>query len=84
MPNSAINAPRGKLNGREMGASSIDAPDYTGDEALAHRLAGHIKAYWNARGKYPRVWVEERFDGRHGEATVFIVRSDLVAGRPQR
>jgi hypothetical protein len=61
-----------------MGAHFMNVPDYTGNQAYANKLAGRIKAYWNARGKYPQVWVEELFDGFHGNG--FVVRSNIRGG----
>lgn len=52
----------------------------TGDEAEAHRLARQITAYWERRGRHPHVWVEERFDGKHGAASVFVIRSNITGG----
>ena len=55
-----------------------DSLTYTG----ANNLAKKITEYWRVRGYAVKTFVEEASLG--GEMRVFIVRSDLVNGYPQR
>lgn len=57
--------------------------DYT-SEGGAYRLAGRIRAFWNARGFSPQVWVERLLmtSSPTDERERFIVKSDMVGGRP--
>lgn len=43
----------------------------------AYRLCRTIKQFWNARGKYPQVWIEQ-------EGDIYVVRSNitLTGGQP--
>jgi len=49
-----------------------------------HHLAAVIRAYWNARGLSPAIWVERQ--AVQASATdaraVYVIRSDMVGGWP--
>lgn len=52
----------------------------------AHRLAARIRAYWEARGKFPAVHVEQvltRGSPAAGESFYYVVRSNMIGGFPQ-
>lgn len=51
-------------------------------EAGAHRLAAQINAYWRSLGYEVSTWVEPFTAGNL--KTMYAVRSDMVAGHPQR
>lgn len=46
----------------------------------AAKLAARVKKYWMERGAYPDVWLEQAQDG---DSTIFVVRSDMVDGKPR-
>lgn len=51
----------------------------------AETLARIIRAYWTARGRSPLVWVErqEVTASATDARAVYVVRSDMVGGRPR-
>lgn len=51
-------------------------------EAGAHRLAAQISAYWRSQGFEVSTWVEPFTAGNL--KTMYAVRSDMLAGQPQR
>lgn len=46
----------------------------------AAKLAARVKKYWMERGAYPDVWLEQAEDR---DGTIFVVRSDMVDGKPR-
>ena len=58
--------------------SFSDSLTYTG----ANKLAEQIRDYWRNRGFSVEVIVEEASLG--GQMRVFVIRSDMVNGQPQK
>lgn len=59
--------------------------DFT-TESGAYRLASKIREFWGMRGLFPKVWVAKVMNAASfsdSERTMYIVKSDMVAGRPQ-
>jgi hypothetical protein len=59
-------------------------PNYC-DEAGARLLAARIGAYWAARGKSPRIWIEREelpLAVREIGSGVWVVRSDMGTRAP--
>lgn len=55
-----------------------DSLNYSG----ANKLADQIREYWRVRGYLVEVTVEATSLG--GEMRVFVVRSDMINGQPQK
>ncbi|MCW5697182.1 MAG: hypothetical protein KIS96_10695 [Bauldia sp.] len=52
------------------------------NERAAERLARRIERYWRQRGRKVRVWLEP-CPGLADTGGAFVVRSDMVDGRPR-
>jgi hypothetical protein len=50
----------------------------------AEGLAAKTRAYWSARGKCPRVWVQQEavIASKTSERLMWVVRSNMVGGWP--
>lgn len=48
----------------------------------AQLLAADVRAFWARRGNTPDVWVEQMKNGPD-ETRAYVVRSNMVNGRPQ-
>lgn len=46
----------------------------------AGKLAARIKKYWLERGYNPDIWLEQ---GEDAQGTHYVVRSDMVDGKPR-
>lgn len=62
---------------------------HTVDYSTAHGaniLANMIRAYWERRGKYPRLRIESEFNAASPTSqphVSYVVRSDMIGGRPR-
>lgn len=64
-------------------ASADTGADDIDEAAEAERQAQRIREFWAKRGHMVHVWAEIRSSDKDGSAAHWIVRSDLVAGRPR-
>lgn len=59
--------------------------DFT-DENGAYQIARKIREFWALRGLHPKIWVQKILTNHSAKdlgRIMFIVRSDMVGGRPQ-
>ena len=57
--------------------------DYMDTHESAAYLAAVIRQYWSTRGLYPKVVVEKMTNKSTQVGTLYVVRSDMVGGKPR-